>query len=124
MIRATLILLAIAAPARADEWSAGDTFAEAGVGLVLAADYLQTRAICADMRAGTAPDWVRETNPVMGSSCDRVPPEVYFAGVLLVHVAVARALPRPLRRAWQGLAIAIEIDPIARNLNAGYSIRW
>jgi hypothetical protein len=116
-----VVVIAGCAPAR---WTAGDTFVEAGVGLTLAADYLQTRQICADMQAGTNADWVRETNPVMGSHCQRVAPEIYFGIAAAAHVGAARLMPRWARRVFQVGTMLWQARAIDRNFTAGYSLRF
>lgn len=117
------IVMAVSTSAAADPWTAGDTFVEAGVALTLGADYLQTRQICAwqDSHPG---DWRLEANPAMGPTCERLPPSVYFPLALAAHAVIARTLPRPLRRVWQGVTIAVELGSLDRNARAGFSIRF
>lgn len=118
-----LVVLAVAAPAAADPWTDGDTFVEAGVAVTLAADYLQTRQICAHARTHPG-DWRIESNPMMGPTCNRMPAEIYFPLALAAHVVIGRALPTPLRRVWQGVTIAFQINAIERNASAGFTVRW
>lgn len=123
-MRAAIVALALVAGCHAPKWSAGDTFVESGVALTLGADYLQTRQICGELAAGTAPDWVYETNPIMGRTCDRVPPPIYFSAALAAHVGAARLLPGWARRLFQFATIAYQLKAIDRNLAAGYSITF
>lgn len=126
MLKMLLVLAAIALPglARADPWTAGDTVAEVGAEAMLAADWLQTRQICANMRADPG-DWREETNPVLGSHCQRVSADAYFALVGAGHLLVARLLPWTwARRVWQGATVAVEVDAVKTNIDAGFSVRW
>lgn len=105
-------------------WTAGDTFTESAVAVTFAADYLQTRQICADMARGTNADWVYETNPMMGPTCDRMPPAIYFSTVMAAHVGAARLLPWPARRLFQLATVWVQVHAIEANHVAGYTIRW
>ncbi len=122
LILITVLLASTAA--HADKWSAGDTFVEAGVELTLAADWLQTRQICDNIQVNPT-DWRKETNPVMGSHCQNLSPNLYFPIIMVAHAAVARVIPwRPVRRVFQGLTIAFQINAIDKNMSAGYTLRW
>lgn len=117
-----VVLLLACAPglARADRWTPVDSGLELVVMASLAADYVQTVRICRDPIVATH----EESNPVMGPTGQRVPPEAYFATVAVAHAVVARVLPQPWRRISQGLMFAVQIKSVTHNWEAGYAIRF
>lgn len=120
---ALVTVLVLSSSARADEWKASDTVLEAAVFATLAADYLQTRQL---IRDGI------ETNPIMGTcggqitldGCGGVSPELYFAGVALLHAGAMRLLPAPWRHVAQGVTIGVEVNAIGRNYAWGYGVHF
>lgn len=95
------------------KWTDADTFVEVSFGLVMAADYSQTRKIIHD--PVDPRDY--ETNPVINAG---VPPSAYFAGVVALHALAARSLRQPYRRIVQAAGIAIGLKSVAWNHYWGY----
>jgi hypothetical protein len=118
-------------PARADiEWTTTDTVAQATVGTLLLADYLQTVRIVRDpVNEGDL-----EHNPIMRSHRGGLglSPELYFASVAGLHTMAVVALPQLLPRSWrrparlvmQGAVVAVQVDSIVHNWQAGYTLTW
>jgi hypothetical protein len=100
--------------ARADDWTARDTAAQAVVGLSLAADYLQTRQIVRDCR---------ESNPMIGDCGENMSPALYFAAVFGVSTLVYK-LPRPYREIVQVAIVAVQVSSVRHNWQHGYTIRF
>lgn len=119
LLIATLVLFAAPA-ARADRWTPTDTAVQGVVLLGLALDYHQTSRIIGDPVDPSH----RESNPVMGPSGNRLPPESYFLTVAVVHTVVVSQLPQPYRRLAQGLAIGVQGYSITHNWQAGYTFSF
>ena len=122
---ALLAVLALTANASADKWTKTDTAIEGVVLTTFTLDYLQTRQI---LESTTG----REGNPIIGScrsrvggnDCSGVPPELYFGGLAIVHVAAMRLLPSRWRNVAQGLTIGVQVRTLHNNYEAGYTFRF
>lgn len=116
-------LCAGAPPARADlDWSAADTTLQVTGGVLLVADYLQTKRIIDDpVRAEH-----RESNPIMRRHDGGLgmSPELYFLSVAGAHTLAAVALPKGWRRAAQVALIGVQVYTVGDNWRAGYSLTW
>ena len=101
------------APEKRDgmDWTSTDTALQAGVGLSMLLDYLQTRQIVRDGH---------EANPIIGKHGERVRPEIYFPAAFLASALAAKMLPPEWRNALQGGLIGMQGATVARNwANAG-----
>lgn len=56
-----------------------------------------------------------ENNPIMGPAGDRIPTAVYFPATMVLHFAVAAALPPKWRNAFQGATIGVQSKVIIDN---------
>ena len=117
-LRRFLVLLALVAwsPALADDWTASDTAAEVAFVAVLALDMAQTAT---DIGPGC-----RETNPILGQCPTRSEVLAYGVASAAMHLAVARALPRPYRRIWQVVWVGVEAGYVTHNHMLGVRIRF
>lgn len=91
-----LILLAILACATTGcvGWTKANTALESAFVIEQVVDYRQT---------SEAVTYGAEANPIMGSSGQYVSPQAYFLTTTLLHIAIAAALPRGWREAWQAI---------------------
>ena len=111
---ATAGLLALHAPAaRADKWTKTDTAVEAACAGLLIADWGQTL----DRR-------YEESNPILGKRPTEAAVTGYFLGVITLHLAIARVLPRPWRTLFQGTTIGVEGHSIYANWRLGAHFSW
>ena len=88
------------------DWTNTDTMLQAGVGVGLLLDYLQTRKIVKD---GT------EANPIIGNRGQRVRPEIYFPATFLASALAAKYLPPDWRHALQGGLIGLQGSTVYHN---------
>lgn len=95
----------------AGRFSRTDVVMQGGVATVLVLDYLQTRQITVDGL---------ESNPIMGSRGERMPPVVYFPSVLAVHTLVMMLLPGEWRTATQIGTVAVQVKAVRHNRTHGY----
>lgn len=116
----TALLLMAASEAQADHWTAVDTAVQSTVLVGLAIDYAQTTRIIND----PVDPAHRESNPVMGPSGNRIPPEAYFLTVAVAHTVAVSQLPQPYRRLAQGLALGVQAYSVTHNWQAGYTFEW
>jgi len=112
---AALLVLLVASPADADEWTPGDSALEASFATLLLVDYLQTRGIVRDGQ---------ETNPIIGSHGQYIPPGMYLLSVGCLHALAALAAPQPYRRILQGVSIAVETKSVVVNASFGYGFTF
>lgn len=91
------------------DWTNTDTMLQAGVGVGMLLDYLQTRQIT---KAG------HEANPIIGKRGERVPPELYFPATFVASLVAAKLLPPEWRHALQGGLIGMQGATVARNWTA------
>lgn len=117
MVIVALVLASLTGTASADKWSKLDITLETTFTTLIIVDYMQTVQIT---RSPAIPSQ-GESNPIMGRYGERVPPEAYFPIVLLGHMAIAHILPSPYRKIWQGFGIAVQVDAVKTNWQAGYS---
>lgn len=110
------LVVLMAAPARASEWTAKDTVIEAAGATLHLLDLSQTLRISADPR-------FVEHNPILGQRPAASAVTTYFVGTLLLHAAVARVLPQPYRTMWQLAWIGVEGGCVANNVRAGIQFR-
>ena len=103
------------AAGQASAWTETDTARQVAYSALHVADWMQTRQIARQ------PDRFHETNPILGRhpSLGRV--DAYMAGTLVLHAAVAYALPSPWRSWWQHVGIAVETGAAAGNAAIGLS---
>ena len=106
-------LIATSARAEPESWTRADTAFQTTFLVTLALDYAQTKQITDDGR---------EWNPAMGARGERLPPEIYFVGVAIVHTFVMRALPQPYRRIAQCVSVGVQVGNVARNAYFGYTV--
>ncbi len=107
-----VLMLAACASARADEWTTRDTAMELVFASTLALDYSQTVGA---LRAGG----FQESNPLLGHHPSALGLAGYNVGGLVLHAAVAAALPRPYREIWQAAGIGMELGAVGHNLSVG-----
>ena len=113
---AAAVLLALALPAHAGDWSYGDTRREAIYLTLHALDWAQTRTIARH------PERWTERNPILGEhpSVGRV--DRYFALTAVGHVGVAHALPPEWRKWFQRSTITLEAVIVGRNRHLGIAV--
>jgi hypothetical protein len=87
-------------------WKKHDTALELAFVATAAVDWHQTMSITAGCQ---------ETNPMIGTCGNVVPPSVYFPIVIVLHAAVAAVLPRPWREIFQSFTIGVEANTIYTN---------
>lgn len=76
----------------------------------LVLDWRQTQRITADCQ---------ESNPLLGSCGDRIPPGVYFPAVIALHLAAGVALPAGWSEAWFAAWAGFEGKVVHYNHRAG-----
>jgi len=120
----TLILSValLAEPAAAhDPWTLLDTTLEASGAALQLVDW-STTLNDARPKYWDGERWViavESWNPILGRRPSEAKVNVYFAGTLLAHAAIAYALPRPWRTLWQVAWIGMEADADAYNVAGG-----
>jgi hypothetical protein len=87
-------------------WTKRDTALEVAFVAATAIDWHQTMSITAGCR---------ELNPMIGRCGDVVPPNIYFPIGIVVHAALAVALPRPWREVFQSFTTGLEASTIFSN---------
>jgi hypothetical protein len=88
------------------EWTKQDTALELSFVAATAIDWYQTTSITKGCE---------EANPMIGPCGNVVPPNVYFPIAIMVHAAVAAALPRPWREIFQSFTTGLEASTIYGN---------
>jgi len=112
------LALALAAPAAAADWSGADTARQAAFLALGVADWGQTLSIARH------PESMGETNPLLGRHPSVAEVNRYFALALTAHSAIAQALPRPYREAWQYVWIGLEGRAVRNNWRAGLRVEF
>jgi len=115
LLLAALLLPALAFAEDNRTWTRFDTAMEATTAVTLALDWNQTIRIAA---AG------REINPYLGPHPARHTVNTYFASCIVLHAAVAYALPKPYRTIWQGVFIMVEAKVVRDNIRLGWGIKF
>lgn len=123
-IIAVCLMLVMGNACAFDEWTPDDTKWQAGFTAVTALDWMQTLHMkqhmhtdCINTVCTTYQN--TEANPILGPNPSNAKVNAYFAGVLIGHYLVAKALPLEWRRKWQQAGIAIEIYTDIRNYRFG-----
>jgi hypothetical protein len=102
----------------ANEWDSTDT------GLQLVYTGLHIMDWGQTLRIAKSPDRWRETNPILGRHPKQSTVNLYFAGTLAAHTAIAYLLPKDWRRAWQIVWIGVEAGYVYNNYRAGIRVRF
>lgn len=112
-MRYAALLLLLAAPCHAQEWTTTDTAYEAAYLVLHTADWSQTRYISKHC------DQFEEGNGILGDcpSVGRV--DCYFLATGLLHIGVAHILPPDWRRGFQLVTISVEAGAVAHNYKLG-----
>lgn len=106
----------------ADKWTAEDTAWQSGVIALKLMDWSQTRYIAKH------PNEYYEINPILGRHPSTSDVDLYFAGSILLHTAIAMALPPKAtvmgydinpRRIFQAVQIGLNGVCVAHNLSIG-----
>lgn len=93
-------------------WTRGDTLRELGYASVTTMDWAQTRDITAACI---------ETNLLMGKCGEKIQPDVFMPGMILVHAAIAAILPKgTARQAWQYINTGFEAEAAISNWQLGW----
>lgn len=109
----------------AENWTWQDTAWQCGAIAIKLVDWSQTRYI------SKHPYDYYETNPIMGRHPSTTEVDLYFAGSILLHTAIAAALPPKAniltieinpRRIWQCVWIAGQIGVTAHNASIGIGL--
>ena len=116
---AAVVLLILAMPAVADEWTEDDTIVQLTLTSVMMVDWMQTMN---GVQSGKA----SEMNPLLGPHPSRQRINLMIGGAILGHAAVAYILPQPMRRIWQVTVLVAEVGAVAGNatLGIGLSLPW
>lgn len=108
-----ILILLLASPALADEWTRADTYREVAYLALHCADWSQTLTI-----ADNPQKW-NETNPILGSHPSRGDVNTYFIATGLLHPVISYVLPRPWREVWQYGTIGLEVVVVGNNARIG-----
>jgi hypothetical protein len=119
LFRGCLLLALAQCSLLAGDWTRGDTAAEAGYLALHCADWIQTL----QLTDATHPEW-HECNPILGRKTSRACVNNYFLLTGLAHVAIAKAIPKRGRGAFQAITIGIEIHCIENNFGLGVSLKF
>lgn len=65
-----------------------------------------------------------EINPFLGDHPSQGRINTYFVGMIVGHTAIARLLPNPYRRWWQGVFIVTEAGFVAHNFSIGARVEF
>ena len=101
----------------ADNWSDEDNERQWAYTVLHAVDWAQTHSI--RNRADKF-----EINPILGKQPSKGEVNKYFAGTLIAHWVVAKALPPKWRKAFQYVTISMERGIIDHNIRAGIRINF
>jgi hypothetical protein len=109
-----LVLMCLALPAHAGDWSTQDAVLEAVYLGLSAIDWHQSLAISTDDKEG----WY-ERNTILGKHPSRGQVNLYFAACTLLHPLVTWLFPPSLRPYWQGASVGFEGRGVAVNYTIG-----
>jgi len=101
-----------------DPWTTGDTVRQGALTALLVADWAQTRYIVKH------PETHQEANPLMGEHPSLGKVNNLSVLSIVGHYAIARALPREWRHAWQYVFIGVELDATTYNARAGVKMEF
>lgn len=129
---ALAVLILVASTARADDWSAADTTRQAALTTLFIADWAQTRWMVKHPRSEqtcTATtcsyDYLRESNPLLGSRPSIGKVNNLVAASIVGHAAIAYMLPAgEWRKGWQYVFIGIETGAVLHNRNIGLKMAF
>jgi hypothetical protein len=111
-----ILFLSLAGPAWAeDDWTTTDSTIEATVQTSIAIDWLTT--------LGPRCAGCYESNPVLGRNPSDLTVSTYMATMMIGHYLIARLLPQPWRRIWQGVVLGVEAVAVTNNLVVGGGMR-
>lgn len=94
-------------------WTKRDTLAELGFAVMTTGDWIQTRSIVSVCN---------EDNAIIGECGENVSPDVYFPTTIVLHAAIAAALPPRWRLVWQAVATGAELNQVWHNSADGFGI--
>src|SRR3990172_6461350 len=117
IVRIVFIILMLAIPVNADNWTREDTYREAAFQGLLVVDYLQTRTIVQN------PDKYFEYNPILSKHPSQQIVDIYMASCAILHPIISYFLPPKSdkwkwinRENWQYISIGIEVGAISNNI--------
>ena len=99
-------------------WTNEQKAVAAGAGVLLVADWLQTRQIAKH------PDQFHEYNPILGEHPSQGKVNLYFLAVTGGLLLIADFLPTEWRTPALYAVAAVQTVAVANNLSHGISIRW
>ncbi len=109
-----LIFVSLPSPASAlDPWTKTDTAFQLTWTAMHVLDWSQTRRIAKE------PDRFCELNPILGRHPTTRQVDRYMAAGTVLNAAVAYALPKPYRRAWQIVSIGMTGYCVTLNFRIG-----
>lgn len=116
------LLLLLACPSHAGEWTKADTAREVAYLALHVVDWNQTLYIVDHPRE------FHECNPILGSHPSRGEVNGYFIATGLLHPLVSYGLkkyaPPGWSEAWQYITIGVELGITAHNASVGIGFGW
>jgi hypothetical protein len=97
-------------------WTQEDTKYQTAFIATALVDWGQTLYIASN------PDEYKESNVLLGDHPSRDKVNMYFPCAIVLHTAVAVALPKDYRRVWQLIWIGIETGMIVHNTSIGIKV--
>jgi hypothetical protein len=134
-----IFLLVVPSLTHADPWTKTDTAYQAATVTLMSADWMQTSWMMRQNAVKDATRWrnpngteykrdwkpeYAEINPLLGDHPGQGKINAYFLGIIVGHTAIARLLPNPYRRIWQGIYIVTEAGFVAHNFSVGARIEF
>lgn len=107
------LFLALATLAGCGGWTKKDTLAELGFATMTSVDWVQTNTIVMVCD---------EENSIIGACGEKMSPDVYFPTAIVLHAAIAAALPPRWRLAWQAIATGAELNQVWNNAANGFGL--
>ena len=121
---ATIAAITFSVPATAQvfdsnaPWTDEQKVVAAGAGVLLAADWLQTRQIAKH------PDQFQEYNPILGEHPSQGKVNLYFLVATGGLLLIADFMPNEWRTTALYAVAAVQTLAVSNNLSHGISIRW
>jgi hypothetical protein len=124
---ACTLLLAIASPTRADQWTKEDIILEATWEVLHMVDWGTTRNITKEE------DNYYEHNPIIGSHPSTSQVDTYMALCALLHPVITRLLRKKARTfglewhprgIWQAISISVSATCVVNNYSIGLTMRF